>query len=76
MTKTLDNFNNLHEMKILNNVIEPFDGIRKNNARKIFGILLLIIIVDFAMDIMVWVTMRDMGDMGDMGDMDNISNAS
>jgi hypothetical protein len=53
MTKTLDNFNNLHEMKILNNVIEPFDGIRKNNARKIFGILLLIIIVDFAMDIMV-----------------------
>jgi hypothetical protein len=59
MTKTLDNFNNLnnfnnlHEIKILNHVIEPFEGIRKNNARMIFGILLLIIVVDFAMDIMV-----------------------
>ena len=33
--------------------IEPFDGIRKNNARKIFGILLIIIIIDFIMDI-IW----------------------
>ena len=27
-------------------LIEPFDGVRKSNARKIFGILLIIIIVD------------------------------
>jgi hypothetical protein len=32
--------------------IEPFfDGIRKDNARLIFGILLIIIIVDFCMEI-------------------------
>ena len=31
-------------------VIENFDGIRKNNARVIFGILLIIIVVDFGMD--------------------------
>ena len=34
-------------------LIEPFDGIRKNNSRKIFGILLIIIIIDFAMDIVL-----------------------
>ncbi len=34
-------------------LIEPFDGIRKNNARKIFGILLIIIVVDFAMELIV-----------------------
>jgi hypothetical protein len=34
-------------------LIEPFDGIRKNNARKIFGILLIIIIVDFAMELIM-----------------------
>ena len=32
--------------------IEPFfDGIRKNNARKVFGILLIIIVADFVIDI-------------------------
>ena len=32
--------------------VEPFfDGIRKDNARLIFGILLIIIIVDFGMEI-------------------------
>ena len=31
-------------------LIEPFDGIRKNNARKIFGILL---IIDFAMELIM-----------------------
>jgi hypothetical protein len=33
--------------------IEGFDGVRKNNARKIFGILLIIIVVDFAMEIIM-----------------------
>ena len=32
-------------------VIETFDGIRKDNARVIFGILLIIIVVDFGMEI-------------------------
>ena len=32
-------------------VIENFDGIRKDNARLIFGILLIIIIVDFGIEI-------------------------
>ena len=35
-----------------NIVIENFDGIRKNNARQIFGILLIFIIADFCIDIM------------------------
>jgi len=29
-----------------NIIIEPFDGIRKENSRKIFTILLIIIIID------------------------------
>jgi hypothetical protein len=33
--------------------LEGFDGIRKNNARQIFGILLIIIVVDFAMELIV-----------------------
>ena len=33
--------------------IEGFDGIRKNNARQIFGILLIIIVVDFAMELII-----------------------
>ena len=41
--------------KIDNNIdtmfIETFDGIRKDNARLIFGILLIIIIIDFGMEI-------------------------
>ena len=33
-------------------LVEPFfDGIRKDNARLIFGILLIIIIIDFGMEI-------------------------
>ncbi len=34
-------------------LIEPFDGIRKNNARQIFGILLIIIVVDFAIELIM-----------------------
>jgi len=34
--------------------IEPFfDGIRKNNARLIFGILLIILIIDFVLSIIL-----------------------
>ena len=33
--------------------VEGFDGIRKNNSRKIFGILLIIIVVDFAIELLV-----------------------
>ena len=32
-------------------LIEPFDGVRKNNARKIFGILLIIIVLDCTMSL-------------------------
>jgi len=32
-------------------LIEPFDGIKKNNARRIFGILLVFIIIDFGLDL-------------------------
>jgi hypothetical protein len=39
--------------QIVPSLIEPFDGIRKTNARQIFGILLIIIVLDFAMDIIV-----------------------
>ena len=35
------------------NTIETFDGIRKNNARTIFSILLIIIVADFFMDIVM-----------------------
>jgi len=34
-------------------LIEPFDGVRKNNARKIFGILLIIIVVDFVIELIL-----------------------
>lgn len=40
----LNNYNNT-------NTIEPFDGIRKHNARTIFGILLIIIVADLVIDI-------------------------
>lgn len=40
-------------------IIETFDGIRKHNARQIFGILLLFIVIDLCIDIfqlyMEWV---------------------
>jgi len=39
------------KQNIIPQLIEPFDGIIKNNARKIFGILLIIIIINFAIDI-------------------------
>ena len=53
-----DNLNNISSSKVcardlLNPVIEGFDGVRKNNARQIFGILLIIIVVDFAMELIV-----------------------
>ena len=34
-----------------NKLIEPFDGIKKYNARRIFGILLVFIIIDFGLDL-------------------------
>jgi hypothetical protein len=34
-----------------NKLIEPFDGIKKYNARRIFGILLIFIIIDFGLDL-------------------------
>lgn len=45
----MENNNNLKDFSTL--VIENFDGIRKDNARLIFGILLIIIIVDFGIEI-------------------------
>ena len=32
------------------NYIETFEGIRKDKSRKIFGILLILIIIDFGLD--------------------------
>ena len=49
----LNPVNNSWERDFLNPVIEPFDGIRKNNSRKIFGILLIIIVLDFGMDLVL-----------------------
>ena len=37
----------------MDTIIEPFDGIQKNNARLIFGLLLIIIIIDFGLNIAV-----------------------
>ena len=34
----------------MENIIETFDGIRKDNSRVIFGILLFIITIDVIMD--------------------------
>ena len=50
----MDNYNknidesseNLNNVKNKKNIIEPFDGIRKDKSRVIFGILLIIIIID------------------------------
>ena len=50
MIKRSDNKNN----PVLFYSIEPFfDGIRKNNSRIIFGILLIIIVFDFVLDIIL-----------------------
>ena len=45
--------NNVCARDFLNPVLEGFDGVKKHNARKIFGILLIIIVIDFAMDIIM-----------------------
>ena len=38
--------------QVMSYTVEPFfDGIRKNNARIIFGILLIIIVIDFVLAI-------------------------
>ena len=50
MIKRSDNKNKT----VMSYSIEPFfDGIRKNNARLIFGILLIIIVFDFVLDIIL-----------------------
>ena len=54
---SLDGLNHSVSSRVLEglkpSIIESFDGVRKSNARKIFGILLIIIIIDFAMDIVL-----------------------
>jgi len=49
--KNINNFSNSNSNYKRIYSIEPFDGIRKNNARTIFGILLIIVIIDFIIDI-------------------------
>ena len=50
MIKRSDNKNKT----VMSYSIEPFfDGIRKNNARLIFGILLIILIIDFLLSIIL-----------------------
>lgn len=41
---------NINNNKIYD-TIETFEGIKKNNARTIFSILLIIIVIDFCMEI-------------------------
>ena len=43
----LDNKNILANSILENSMLEGFDGIRKDNSRIIFGVLLGIIIIDF-----------------------------
>jgi len=43
--------NSSNSSNTTNKLIEPFDGIKKYNARKIFGILLVFIIIDFGLDL-------------------------
>jgi hypothetical protein len=51
--KNINNYSNSNSNSNYKRIysIEPFDGIRKNNARTIFGILLIIVIIDFVIDI-------------------------
>jgi len=50
MIKHSDNKNK----PVMSYSVEPFfDGIRKNNARIIFGILLIIIVIDFILAIIL-----------------------
>jgi hypothetical protein len=50
MTKNESFKNNGFENEGFKNIIETFDGIRKDNSRIIFGILLSIITIDVIMD--------------------------
>ena len=51
MKNYFDNIDNIVCARdFLNPVIEPFDGIRKNHARKIFGILLILIILNLTIN--------------------------
>ena len=43
--------NNTLDIRV--NTIEKFEGLRKDNSRKIFGILLLVLIADFIYDLYV-----------------------
>ena len=47
----LNPVNSVCARDFLNPVIEPFEGIRKNNARQIFGILLIFIVLEFINDL-------------------------
>ena len=42
--------NNKNENENNKNIIEPFDGIRKDNSRLIFGILLSVITINIIID--------------------------
>lgn len=48
----MENMENMVKNKKYNlkNIIEPFDGIRKDNSRVIFGFLLTIIMIDIVID--------------------------
>lgn len=55
--KDINNFQDtslqsLQSLPSLPSLIEPFDGIKKTNSRTIFGLLLLIIVIDFVVDLM------------------------
>lgn len=56
-------------------IIETFDGIRKHNARQIFGILLLFIVIDLCIDIfqlyMEWMDIVDSGQLIVDSEIDN-----
>ena len=42
--------NDMNQIEGFKNIIEAFDGIRKDNSRIIFGILLSIITIDIIID--------------------------
>jgi hypothetical protein len=52
--KYINNFQDtsLPALPALPSLIEPFDGIKKHNSKTIFGLLLLIIVIDFVVDLM------------------------
>lgn len=51
MDKTSTTINNIKQIEMFKNIIETFDGIRKDNSRIIFGILLSIITIDIIIDL-------------------------